>query len=201
MVRFKLRITKGIWRLRNDFHVWRKPSDYGPKIFIIGMNKTGTTSVGSALKMLGFDHFSAYLNKRPDVVGWFHKDKIDRLIWWASKFDSFDDGPWNKIQMIERLDEKFAGSKFVLLHREKTSYIKSYLTYFAKRPSVVTLTDEELIWEEYCNHRQAVLDYFKGKESQLLDVAVNDSQGFQKLTNFLGMEAIDEAFPHLNKQR
>ena len=42
-----------------DAHLWRwKRSDFGPKVFVIGYNKTGTTSVGIALKMLGYDHSS-----------------------------------------------------------------------------------------------------------------------------------------------
>jgi len=151
--------------------------------------------------MLGFDHFSAYYNRRPDVVEWYREGKIAKVIWWASKFDSFDDGPWYNLDLISKLDKAFPGSKFVLLNREEKAYVTSYLNYFKKLPHVKTLKDPDKIIEEYLNHRNACISYFSGRDEDFIDLSVAQEDGFERLALFLGNPVIQRKFPHMNRTK
>ena len=189
------------FRIRRIVALTRKPSQYGPKVFVLGINKTGTTSVEEALRMLGFDHFSTFHNRWPALhYFWYLKFKFKPIfLWLATKFDSFGDSPWNSPVLLSEFDRKFPNSKFILLHRSKDEYINSYLRYFALRPNVRTYRDPDVIWAEYSHHRQSILEYFENRPGDLLDISVKDPNGFKKLTIFLGKEADVTSFPHKNK--
>ena len=192
-------IRRLFWRIRHDFAVYRKSARMTPKVFVIGINKTGTTSLAEALRILGYDHFSTYFNKRPDIVDWRRKGDYRRLIRWARKFDSFDDGPWYNPDVIEKMDVAFPGSKFILLNRDENEYMKSYLTYFARRPNVKTLKNPDLIIEEFRRHRSWCLEYFTGRDEDFLDLYVKDENAFQRLSLFLDRPFIAMRLPHKNK--
>ena len=190
-----------LFTVRRIIALQRKPSKKSSKIFVIGMNKTGTSSLGEALRILGYDHFSTFYNKWPQLhyIIWQRLKWKGFFVWLASKYDSFDDSPGYNPSIIRLVDEKFPGSKFILLHRSKESYVNSYLTYFALFPEVPTLSDPDEIYDEYLNHQKACLDYFADKEEKLLFLSVSESQGFKKLGDFLGHEVPQENLPHMNK--
>lgn len=188
-------------RTRRIVTLIRKPSQYGPKVFVLGMNKTGTSSVEEALRILGYDHFSTFFNRWPALHYFYHRKLKFKpiFLWLATKFDSFGDSPWNSPELLREFDRKFPNSKFILLHRSKDEYISSYLRYFALRPNVRTHRDPDVIWAEYSNHRESILKYFENRPGDLLDISVKDPLGFKKLATFLGREADANSFPHTNK--
>src|SRR5699024_4627029 len=96
---------------KNAILAFRKPR-YDSKIFCIGFNKTGTTSLGRALTDLGFRHssFSQIVWRK-----YYQRGKIDKVLKYTAKFESFDDLPWLKEDMIPVLDKHFPGSKFIYL--------------------------------------------------------------------------------------
>jgi hypothetical protein len=174
--------------------LFRKPS-YGPKVFCIGFNKTGTTSLGQALEILGYHHSSF---NRKVWVEFYLKGRFDKLVEYTAKFDSFDDLPWLKQDMIPILDKRFPGSKYIYLERDESSWKRSLARWgeltFGSTPDV------DVGWKEYLAHREFVLNYFKGrspKEFMVLDV--RDPVGFRKLANFLGKAAPQDALPHQNR--
>jgi hypothetical protein len=168
---------------------------YGPKVFCIGYNKTGTTSLARSLKALGFKH--ATYNK----VIWkdyYANKKIDKIIKYTSKFDSLDDLPWLKEDMIPLLDETFPGSKFIYLERDEESWKKSIYNWtYKKRGDHPDIEDSV---KKFRAHRDFVLNYFENRgPEEFIVMSIKDPDGFKKLANFVGKETDLTGFPHFNR--
>lgn len=171
-----------------------RPADYSPKLICIGFNKTGTSSCGKAFELLGYRNLSYDQNIWREL---YKKGRYDELIQIASKYDSFDDLPWLKEDMIVLLDKKFPGSKFVYLEREEESWKKSIYNWTYKEKG--HYPDMEKVLGEYKAHRNFVLDYFKERPLDLLKLNVSSEDAFATLAGFLGKKAPQRAMPHENK--
>ena len=173
---------------------FRKPRQ-GPKVFCVGFNKTGTTSLGKALQMLGYDHSTF---NRKVWIDYYLKGHLDKVIEYTAKYDSFDDLPWLKEDMIPILDRSFPGSKYIYLERDEISWKKSLARW--SKLTFGTSYDVNVKWNEYLLHREFVLNYFKGRSpGEFLILDVRDPIGFRKLADFLGKTALQDAIPHINK--
>ena len=86
-----------------------------PKIFCIGQNKTGTTSLKFAFEMLGFkvgNHEIAGLF----LDDWAKRD-FSRLIRFCERADAFQDIPFSINFTYQALDQAFPNAKFILTIR------------------------------------------------------------------------------------
>ena len=85
------------------------------KIFCIGRNKTGTTSMGQALKMLGYrvgkQKYGELL-----IEDWGRRD-FRKIIQFCKSADAFQDVPFSLDDTYKELDKAFPGSKFILTTR------------------------------------------------------------------------------------
>ncbi len=168
---------------------------YDSKVFCIGFNKTGTTSLGKAFEMLGYRNSTF---NRKVWRQYYLKDKIVPVLRYTAKFDSLDDLPWLQKDMIPLLDRVFPNSKFVYLTREEAAWKKSYTDWRYK--VFGEHVDIEKVWKEYQDHNAFVMEYFKSATPEkflLLDI--KDENGFQKLADFLGKETSIKKFPHINR--
>lgn len=167
---------------------------YSNKVFCIGFNKTGTTSLGRSLKMLGYNNTS--FNKRV-WRKYYHEKKFEKIIDYMSKFESADDLPWLKEDLIPLLDEKFPNSKFIYLDRDEESWKKSMYKWTFKKTGIYPDIDSKI--EEFRNHKSFVLDYFKDRlDDDFIRLDIKDPDGFKKLAVFLGKPIIRNDFPHFN---
>jgi hypothetical protein len=185
----KTKIKLLLIRLQIEF---RKPT-YSGKAFCIGYNKTGTTSCGKAFEILGYRNLS--FNRR--IMREYENRHLSRVLKCASKFDSFDDIPWLKEEMIPLLDKNFPNSKFVYLERDEESWKKSLSSWTYKITGKYPNIEKET--ENYRNHRKFVLEYFKNRTNDFLILNVSDEDAFAKLAKFLGKETSIKQMPHLNK--
>lgn len=173
---------------------FRKPSKT-PKVFCIGFNKTGTTSVGGALEMLGYRHSSF---NRKVWVDYYLQGRLDKVIEYTAKFELFDDLPWLKEDVIPVLDRSFVGSKFIYLERDEVSWKRSVASW--SKLTFGTSSDVNVGWKEYLEHREFVLNYFRDRApSEFLILDVRDPIGFRKLADFVGKAAPQDALPHYNQ--
>jgi hypothetical protein len=188
----RLAIKHG-WRRR---WVWRLyPKQDGPKIFVIGYLKTGTSSVGTALKMLGFRHtsFNNYVWLQLYKTG-----KIDKVLDFAKRFQSFDDRPWLEGDFLPVLNQTFPNSKFIYLTRDEASWKRSWTRWNLWFNNMEVDADEG--WAAYQRHEALVLAFLRHEvpnENQIT-LQVNDPSGFQKLADFLDMACPQDAFPKVN---
>jgi len=89
---------------------------YRGKIFCIGFNKTGTTSIAQALK-----HFDYQMGKQREgewlLDDWAKRD-FRRIIALCHMADAFQDIPFSLPFTYQVLDQSFPGSKFILTMRD-----------------------------------------------------------------------------------
>lgn len=170
------------------------PPNYGGKVFCIGYIKTGTTSIGKSLEMLGYRNCT--FNDK--VWNYYTNNEIEKVIKYAAKFDSFDDLPWLKEDMIPILDKTFPNSKFIYLQRDETSWKASLYNW--KHKMYGEYPDVDKGWSNYKAHEKFVLEYFQDRpSSEFIILDVRDEKGFRKLSEFLGKPIKTDRFPHYNK--
>ncbi|WP_017732388.1 sulfotransferase family protein [Nafulsella turpanensis] len=179
------------------------------KIFGIGLSKTGTTSLGAALEILGYKtkdfpsikyipHFLLYI-----------KDKH------LQHYDAFTDVP--VIPFYKKLDKKFPGSKFIYTYREKEDWLRSCELYprfnlpFRKLPlKIIKLRtqvygtykfDRNKFSDAYDRHHADVMSYFKEKPEQLLCMNIIKGEEWEPLCNFLNHPVPAVPFPSRNTRK
>jgi hypothetical protein len=180
------------------------------KVCGVGWAKTGTTTLGDCLEILGYRHQRAQLDLAEDLG----RGDLDRILEIAAAADSMEDWPW--LLLYRELDRAFPGSKFVLTTREPTAWLASYrnmlegqgeateamnqirrILYGLPFPHV---TDEALV-ARVRRHEQDVRDYFAGRPEDLLEVRWAAGDGWAQLCSFLDRPVPGVPFPHSNPGR
>lgn len=105
------------------------------KVIEYGLPKTGTKSLGQALKMLGFQHASW----NPELMSYFKKNTIKKsnfhktpIYDFMKKFDSFTDGPWHNLD-YSVINKHFPNSKYIYMMRDDESWINSMEKHFSPK--------------------------------------------------------------------
>lgn len=175
-----------------------------PKIFIIGLPRTGTTSISVALLECGFKVAHTAFTKQAFELA-----------------DVVSDSPC--FSDYQQLDLLFPGSKFVYLQRELSKWIPSMQRLLTKMaPHLVPktghfnpvlkrsfeqtfqLSSENRLTEAhlsacYERHQQQVDLYFQGRDD-LLSINISEAGSLQVLLSFLEVDNQDnQQFPHLNQ--
>ena len=102
-----------------------------PKVFVIGCNKTGTTSVAEALRLLGWD----VAKQRPAELlleDWGRRD-FRQLMEFCHRHDAFQDVPFSLDWTWMALDQAFPGARFVLTVRNSGEEWFESMTRFHTR--------------------------------------------------------------------
>ena len=86
------------------------------KIFCIGRNKTGTTSLKAAFKALGFKVGDQALAESL-IDDWARRD-FRRIVRYCLSADAFQDIPFSLPYTFEALDQSFPHSRFILTIRD-----------------------------------------------------------------------------------
>ena len=174
------------------------------KLFIIGLPRTGTTSISVAMLEQGFNVAHTAFTKRAFELA-----------------DVVSDAPC--FSDYKELDLQFPGSKFVYLDRDLEQWVPSAQMLLKKMearldPKTGTFSpvlkrsfDEafELKTTEdphtkahleacYLKHNKEVFDYFSGR-TDFISLNLSHQGSLKSLLLFLGIEAKEHAeFPHLN---
>lgn len=174
------------------------------KIIVIGLPRTGTTSISVALLELGFKVAHTAFTK--------HAFEVADVITDSPCFSDY-----------QQLDKLFPGSKFVYLRRDLNKWVPSVQRLLTKmQPHLMPkgghfnpvlkrsfeqtfeLSNKQLLSEAhltacYVRHQLEVERYFKGK-ANLISIDVSKTCSLQDLLSFLGCsEDSLKQFPHLNK--
>lgn len=181
-------------------------NDNHPKIFGIGLNKTGTATLGQCGKILGYRCTSYDRDLLEDVI---KKNDFTRIKKTINQFDLFEDWPWPLI--YKELDLMFPNSKFILTTRKNENVWLSSL----KKHSMGTHPTrhcrklaygynfphkhEEEHLEFYKRHNDNVRTYFEGRANDFIEICWENGDDFEKLCNFLEREHPDLPLPHANK--
>lgn len=170
------------------------------KIFIIGLPRTGTTSVSVALLNMGFSVAHTAFTKRTFEVA-----------------DAITDSPC--FSDFKQLDHLFPNAKFIYLTRSLDKWLPSITMLLDKMAphlaatghfnpilkhsfhqtfsNKLPLTAIELA-DCYERHQQMVFSYFKGR-GDLLSIDISEQGSLEKMKQFLSVETGGETdFPRLN---
>lgn len=175
------------------------------KVVGIGLNKTGTSTLGFCMRQWGYKHIS-YDKAAFDL--WRDRN-YEELLQMIGRYDSFEDWPWPLI--YQQIDEKYPGTKFVLTRRKDA---ETWFASLIKHADRIGPTDfrkyiyghtmphdhkEEHI-QIYENHIQTAREYFKDRPDDMLEVCWEEGDEWDKLSDFLGLEKPNTPFPHVNKK-
>lgn len=172
------------------------------KVFVIGLNKTATTSVHSAL--LEFDIMVGNQGIAEKLLDSIVNRKYKELIFYCNTGEAFQDVPFSIPNVYKVLDEFFPSSKFILTIRDnKEQWYNSISKFHANLwgdngdvPTRENLANSNFIYKGYplklinyifgntnydkqvfCDvyeaHKQDVIAYFKNRPSDLLVVNVS----------------------------
>ena len=178
-----------------------------PKVFCIGFQKTGTTSINMALTELGYRVASVY--GRDLDLATLRATWLDRGLAKAREVDAVEDMPWPL--MFRELDATFPGSKFILTWRETDRWLKSICSHFGHYPDVMQqltygedapapVGHEARFAEVYDSHNAAVRAHFAGRPDDLLEMNLSHGDGWEKLAPFIGAPVPDRPFPRSNSE-
>jgi hypothetical protein len=187
----------------------------GPRYFAIGLNKTGTTTLGRCFLALGLTPIaeprSPHMNFAALSQSIFDRKDFSVALEAADYFRAFQDRPWNIWKIYQQLDEKFPGSYFILTERDSEKWWQSVNRWLnvlhpqdgKKRQRYfdhlnVDKIEKSLFIEAYEKYNQEVKDYFAGRDN-LLVMNLEQGDGWEKLCHFLGRYVPSIPFPHANK--
>lgn len=175
----------------------------GPKIFCIGFQKTGTTSLGRALQVLGYNVCGPVGVTNPQFGKRAKEWAMARLPY----YDAFQDNPWPLL--YKDLDLLCPGSKFILTTRNPRSWIRSMNKYFGdyEAAAEVWLYGEGITprrhpracVKRYKQHNEEVRRYFADRPDDLLEMDFGKGHGWEELCAFLGHRIPASEFPRSNK--
>ncbi|MEM9007013.1 MAG: sulfotransferase family protein [Cyanobacteria bacterium P01_F01_bin.86] len=191
-----------------------------PKIFGIGMSRTGTKSLSCALHQLGFQiaHF-------PDDEVTFQELSIGNYQFSIlNKLDGITD--ITVAYFYPQLDRLLPDSKFILTVRNKQDWLNSVESHWAKHPcfndpnrqrpedqthmavrQLLCATiygsykfNRERASYIYDLHYNNVNDYFADRPEDLLILDICSGEGWQKLCHFLNKPLQTSPFPQIRDQ-
>lgn len=175
------------------------------KVFGIGFNKTGTSTLGACLRQLDYRHVSY----RSDLLHAMKCGDMGRIIAETRKYDSFEDWPWPLVyrQLYAAYGDD---ARYVLTVRATPDiWIESL-----KRHALTTDPDRPMRIDAYgykyphgyerehialyLKHNAEVRRFFSDKpERQFLEVCWEAGDGWDRLCGFLGHPVPAAPFPHI----
>ena len=182
-----------------------------PKVFCIGFQKTGTSSLGAALRMLGYRVHKGFRFNLPGKVQ--ISDPVTRgalvqaAMPMAEDYSAFEDNPW--CLLYRELDAAYPGSKFILTRRSASAWAESLVRHFQGHDDPMfrfiygcddaSAKPRSHFVQIYQRHNQSVLAHFRDRPGNLL-VFDLESASWPELCGFLGRrQPMFRAFPHKNK--
>ncbi len=176
------------------------------KVFGIGLEKTGTSTLGKALEILGFDKHKGF---DLDLLKRLKSGDVESLMDIAENYNSFENYPWSFV--YEQAFHRFPDSKFILTVRTTPFRWFNSMSHHARRKgpkeerqlvyghSMPNLFEEEDI-AFYKNHLKQIRDFFSEHDSsRLLEVCWAHEDGWEELCTFLDKPIPELEFPHLNR--
>lgn len=175
------------------------------KIIGVGLNKTGTKTLGKYLQVLGFRHQTYDLS----AFQQYQRGELQELCQYLENFDSCEDWPWPL--MYQELAVYFPEARFVLTMRKDAATWYRSLCKMAVRMGPLRDFEQPIYgysmphghqaeFEAYYHqHNEAVKAYFADQPNRLLCLNWGDPDAHEQLLTFLDAPAITLPVIHTNK--
>lgn len=176
------------------------------KIFGIGLNKTGTSTLAECFKILGFSHTKCSRKLLQDFVVYNDFTNIfERVV----QYDTFTDWPWPLV--YQELDHCFPGNKFILtIRKDAIAWLRSLKKHSERTHPIYHCRklaygyhyphghEQEHI-EIYENHNERAMEYFKNRPEDFLLINWENGDGWERLCQFLNRDIPKADLPHCYK--
>jgi hypothetical protein len=163
------------------------------KIFVIGFNKCGTTSLHHLFISLKFKSIHGRRNKA-DPYNYFPV---------LNKYDAFSDGD-HLVANFQKYYNIYQNSLFILNTRSMTSWIKSRLKHIIHKKSNNWEPNKKIIYEWIIHreeHYNRVVNFFIDKPSNLLIINIEKNNWTDKLLTKLNISHTNKIHIHSNKAK
>lgn len=171
--------------------------------FIIGLHKTGTSSVDHALSMFDIPCVQGFDTFKQDISHESNKAGIIERVEDGKAYRGF---PYSNYP--EFLRDQYPDAKFIWTIRDPDpwyasvaknwgkSYIPQHNFYYETEKPAVDAETEYLAG--YIRHTNDMVQAFKHCPDRVLLMDVTAGDGWEKLCPFIGVDIPDEPFPHKN---
>ena len=173
-----------------------------PKVFGVGIAKSGTKTLGRCFRELGYRNCSIRDDLVPAAVG-----DPATVIAATGEFDSFEDFPW--FWFYERLAAHYPDARFVLTRRrDDDTWRRSFHNHMRTIPAERIELGRQLaegflpgvpIDDLHRVHNERVRAFFAEKPGRLLEVCWEETPSWDPLCAFLGQSVPDVPVPHENR--
>ena len=176
------------------------------KVFGIGLNKTGTSSLGHFFELLGYYHsWETYSAEK--ILKMLNDKKI--MIKEANRFDMHEDWPWAKL--YKDLSVLYKGARFILTLRDTpeqwfNSLINTSINHGPNKTNkifygkdLIKKEDKQKMIDIYNKHKDNVITFFNDTD-RLLVLNTSDCEKEKKICKFLNIPTKTcYKYPHSNK--
>lgn len=176
------------------------------KVFGVGLQKTGTKTLGACLRELGYRHRSF----DGELVEAYVRGERRLILEQLKHHDAFGDYPW--LLLYREFDRIHPDAKFILtVRRNEEIWFDSLRRYSEQIGPAVT---RELMFghdmphghrgefvEKYLSRNQEIRDYFKNRPRKLLEICWENGDSWDELCSFLGRQSPQIPLPHENKTK
>lgn len=180
-----------------------------PKVFCLGLNKTGTSTFESALRMMGW----RVTGPNKGLVSEVRHGRFEAALALTEQYDAFQDFPWPFL--LEPVFARYGDSaRYVLTVRASgEAWLRSLKNHALQtqiekifRPGTAAYGSRypfgfEAEYLRYYNaHNEHVRRFFeeRGASHVFLEACWERGDGWTELAPFLGWEAPAASFPHAN---
>lgn len=182
------------------------------KIFCVGLNKTGTTTLHEAFRLLGLKSVH-YLDDEGNNIKEIIENNYlagDNIIKGLEGYDAFSD--WDRppytVDIVKEFYKQYPDSIYILNTRDLDGWLNSRENHVRKNQERKRKNPDEDIgwlkidrngWEiEFKNHYNEVSKYFEGRKDNLLVFDVTKGDDWEKLCPFLDLPIPTAPFPRKN---
>lgn len=163
-----------------------------PRIFCVGLNKTGTKSLARAFELLGLRALHN-ATRATEALARAAAQGVP-LLTWVDDYDCYTDAPFYR--WYRQLDQQYPDSRFILNTRDDESWVRSR-TNHDRRWNVMRRAPDEprrfcdrAVLLAFKRRKEAeIAAYFAGRVERFLMLDICGGQGWQALCGFLGLSA------------
>jgi len=170
----------------------------------VGFQKTGTSSLREALKVLDFRVKDTTKRALIPIL----KKDYQSILRMLKNYDAVEDTPWYMI--YKELDKLIPNSKFILTIRDEESWYLSVKKHIGDLRSAnhewiygrgkgLPKDNKKNTIKVYNKHNKKVMEYFENRPKDLLVLDFTKGDGWEKICPFLNKEIPKTPFPHYNK--
>lgn len=187
-----------------------------PKIFQIGFNKCGTTTLYNFFQNNGIRSIH---NDAGKLASSIHSNYSNNKKLLSKKYEQhqaffdmenvFEHPPkYIYLELYKELDKQYPGSKFILNTRDKQAWLRSRARHYIRRldkdyldklADQYQLTKIEMLeqWErEWDQHQNAVIEYFKNRPNDLLVFNIDTDSPNKLVAFFKDMQLDPSLYKH-----